>query len=144
MAGLFLFFEEGVSDELTKILFCCFRRPGCEDQTASTEGATALRVFVWRCKMKSYRVGDRFEIVEDDKGKWEWRGWIGFNNIERGKCFVEGNILFISEKGSTLERGVTKEDFEGHLKSLPQWTKTKYYCPSYTLHICETGRRSSR
>jgi hypothetical protein len=101
-------------------------------------------IFVWRCKMKSYKLGDRFEIVEDDKGKWKWRGWIGFDNIEGGKCFVEGNILFISKAGTTFERGVAGEDFEGHLKSLPQWTKTKYYCSRYTLHICETGRISSR
>ena len=41
----------------------------------------------------------------------------------------------------TKEHGYLLLEFKEHLNKLPRWEKTKYYCPSYTIYSCKTGRR---
>jgi len=87
---------------------------------------------------RSYRLA-QYEIILESNGRIRWRAHGGFANTKSGKCFIEGNVLFIgpSEKS---EAGLLKNEFREHLKRLPQWDMTKYYCPSYTLHACKGGR----
>jgi hypothetical protein len=91
-------------------------------------------------KEASYRLG-RYEIIEKGNGDLWWKSHGGFANVNVGKCFIEGDILFIgASKGE--ESGLLKNEFILHLNRLPKWEKTKYYCSSYTIYSCKTGRRS--
>jgi hypothetical protein len=91
-------------------------------------------------KETSYRLG-RYEIIEKGNGDLWWKSHGGFANVNVGKCFGEGDILFIgASKGE--ESGLLKNEFILHLNRLPKWEKTKYYCSSYTIYSCNTGRRS--
>ena len=42
----------------------------------------------------------------------------------------------------TEEPGFLKDEFIQHLNKFPKWEKTKYYCSSYTIYNCKTGRIS--
>jgi hypothetical protein len=86
----------------------------------------------------SYRLGHQ-QIIERGGGELWWKSHGGFASIRTGKCFIEGDILFIG-KVEEEEHGELKNEFLHHLKKLPQWTKTGYYCPSYTLVECSTGK----
>ena len=91
-------------------------------------------------KETSYRLG-RYEIIEKGNGDLWWKSHGGFANVNGGKCFIEGDILFIgTSKGE--ESGLLKNEFILHLNRLPKWEKTKYYCSSYTIYSCKTGGRS--
>ena len=91
-------------------------------------------------KETSYRLG-RYEIIEKGNRDLLWKCHGGFANVNMGKCFIEGDILFIGASKSE-ESGLLKNEFILHLNRLPKWEKTKYYCSSYTIYSSETGRRS--
>ena len=55
-----------------------------------------------------------------------------------GKCFINGDILFIKPSDS-IGPGFLKGEFLDHLSKLPQWEKTKYYCASYKIHKCKSS-----
>jgi hypothetical protein len=86
----------------------------------------------------SYRLG-HYEIVEKDDGGFSWKSHGGFASIKTGKCFIEGDILFL---GYPLgeEHGQLKNEFLNHLGRLPTWRKTTYYCPKCTLYHCHSGK----
>lgn len=85
-----------------------------------------------------YRLGP-YQIIERDNGELWWKSHGGFASVRSGLCFIEGNILFMgpSEKE---EHGQLKNEFLAHLRKLPRWTKTQYYCPRATLLQCRTGK----
>ena len=87
-----------------------------------------------------YKLG-RYEIIEKEDGQVWWESHSGFSSTKGGKCFVEGNILFIGPS-RTEEDGFLKREFMERLNRLPLWRKTKYYCSSYAIYNCETGRIS--
>ncbi len=91
-------------------------------------------------KDTSYRLG-RYEIIEKENGEVWWETHSGFGLLRAGKCFIEGKILFIGPY-KTEEPGFLKGEFIEHLNKLSKWEKTKYYCSSYTICNCKTGRRS--
>ncbi len=91
-------------------------------------------------KETSYRLG-RYEIIEKGNGDLWWKCHGGFANVNVGKCFIGGDILFIGASKSE-ESGLLKNEFILHLNRLPKWEKTKYYCSSYTIYSSKTGRRS--
>jgi hypothetical protein len=86
-----------------------------------------------------YKLG-QYKIIEKHKGALCWESYGGFSSVRGGKCFIEGDILFIVA-GETKEHGYLLLEFKEHLNKLPRWEKTKYYCPSYTIYSCKTGRR---
>jgi arsenite methyltransferase len=86
----------------------------------------------------SYRLG-HYQIIESHGGELWWKSHGGFASVRSGKCFIEGDILFIGQTEAE-EDGQLKNEFLQHLKKLPQWTKTRYYCPSYTLVECSTEK----
>ena len=88
---------------------------------------------------KFYRLG-QYKIIEKHKGALYWESYGGFSSVKGGKCFIEGDILFLGV-GETKEHGYLMLEFKEHLDQLPRWEKTKYYSPSYTIYSCKTGRR---
>jgi hypothetical protein len=91
-------------------------------------------------KGTSYRLG-RFEIIEKKNDEIWWETHAGFARFRSGKCFIVGDILFIGPY-QTEEPGFLKGEFIEHLNKYPKWEKTKYYCSSYFIYSCITGRMS--
>jgi len=86
-----------------------------------------------------YRLG-QYKIIEKHNGALCWESYGGFSSIKGGKCFIEGDILFLGAS-ETKKHGYLLLEFKEHLDQLPRWEKTKYYSPSYTIYSCKTGRR---
>ena len=86
-----------------------------------------------------YRLG-QYKIIEKHNGELYWESYGGFSSVKGGKCFIEGDILFLGA-GESKEHGYLLLEFKEYLNKLPRWEKTKYYCPSYTIYTCKTGRR---
>ena len=84
---------------------------------------------------QSYRLA-QYEIIQRSSGEVHWKSHGGFAAAKKGKCFIEGNVLFIGPSEGE-ETGFLKNEFLEHLRQLPQWEKTKFYCPSFTLHACK-------
>ncbi|MBW1745364.1 MAG: hypothetical protein JRJ25_03195 [Deltaproteobacteria bacterium] len=91
-------------------------------------------------KDTSYRLG-RFEIIEKKNDEIWWETHAGFGRFRAGKCFIVGEILLIAPY-KMEEPGFLKGEFIEHLNKYPKWEKTKYYCLSYSLYNCKTGRMS--
>jgi hypothetical protein len=89
-------------------------------------------------KERSYRLAQYEIILESSGGIW-WKAHGGFADTKSGRCFIEGNVLFIGPS-EVNEPGFLKREFLEYLKQFPQWDGTKYYCPSYTLYTCKGGR----
>ena len=87
---------------------------------------------------RSFRLG-QYQITEKENGELLWKSHGGFASIRTGKCFINGDILFIGQ-AEAEEHGQLMNEFLYHLRKLPKWTKTRYYCPSYTLVDCTTGK----
>jgi hypothetical protein len=88
---------------------------------------------------KFYRLG-QYKIIEKHSGALYWESYGGFSSVKGGKCFIEGDILFLGV-GETKEHGYLMLEFKEHLDQWPRWEKTKYYSPSYTIYSCKTGGR---
>jgi hypothetical protein len=86
-----------------------------------------------------YRLG-QYKIIEKHNGALWWESYGGLSSVRGGKCFIEGDILFLGA-GETKDHGHLLLEFKEHLDQLPRWEKTKYYCPSYTIYSSKTGRR---
>ena len=88
---------------------------------------------------KFYTLG-QYKIIEKHSGALYWESYGGFSSVKGGKCFIEGDILFLGAS-KTKKHGYLLLEFKEHLDRLPRWEKTKYYSPSYTIYSCKTGRR---
>jgi hypothetical protein len=86
----------------------------------------------------AYRLGE-YKIIEDEHDDLWWETHIGLGSSKSGKCFINGDILFIKPSDS-MGPGFLKGEFLDYLKKLPKWKKTKYYCASYKIHECKSGR----
>jgi len=78
-----------------------------------------------------YRLGD-FIIIEHSGVLLTWVTHIALGAQRSGRCFIVGNILLIG----SLDRegdGFLKLEFNEHLKKLPTWDKTRYYCFASSL-----------
>jgi len=87
----------------------------------------------------AYRLGE-YKIIEYEQGDLWWETHIGLGSSKSGKCFINEDILFIKPSDS-MGPGFLKGEFLDHLKKLPKWEKTKYYCASYKIHECKSGSR---
>jgi hypothetical protein len=92
----------------------------------------------------SYRLA-QYEIIENESGELWWKAHAGLGRLRHGKCFIEDGMLFIGASGKADlkkpgESGFLRREFLKHLNQLPKWEKTEYYCSSYTLRLCKTGR----
>ena len=79
-----------------------------------------------------------YKIIENAHGDLWWETHIGLGSLKSGKCFINGNILFIKPSDNTAP-GFLKGEFLDHLKKLPKWEKTKYYCTGYKIYECKSG-----
>ena len=68
---------------------------------------------------KFYRLG-QYKIIEKPSGALYWESYGGFSSVKGGKCFIEGDILFLAA-GETKEHGYLLLEFKEHLNKLPRW-----------------------
>jgi hypothetical protein len=87
----------------------------------------------------AYRLGE-YKIIEDEHGDLWWETHIGLGSSKSGKCFINGDILFIKPSDS-MGPGFLKGEFLDHLDKLPKWEKTKYYCASYKIRESKSGSK---
>jgi hypothetical protein len=87
---------------------------------------------------QSYRLA-QYEIIQRSSGEIWWKSHGGFAAAKKGKCFIEGNVLFIGPSEAE-ETGFLRNEFLESLRQFPHWEKTKFYCSSFTLHACKGGR----
>jgi hypothetical protein len=74
--------------------------------------------------MKTYRLAE-YEITERYGQIW-WKAHAGFGATRTGKCFIEGNILFLDPHCESDEASFLKNEFLQYLRKLPKWDRTKY------------------
>jgi hypothetical protein len=86
----------------------------------------------------AYKLSE-YKIIENVYGDLVWECHFGLGNLKNGKCFINGDILYLMP-GVNAGPGFLKGEFLDHLKKLPKWEKTKYYCTSYKIYECKTGR----
>ena len=80
----------------------------------------------------------RYEIIEKPNGQFFWRSYRGLSSLKKGRCYIEGNILFL-EPGQTELSDYRKKEFLQQLNHLPAWERTKYFCASYAIYYSKTG-----
>src|SRR5210317_2099408 len=85
-----------------------------------------------------YRLGE-FKIIESDTGPLIWEAHYGFGEIQKGRCFRKGNILFI-DSAESYQNGFLKGEFLDDLKKYPKWDKTKYFGNGVDVHHCKNGK----
>ncbi|MDF1593341.1 MAG: hypothetical protein P1P89_17645, partial [Desulfobacterales bacterium] len=93
-------------------------------------------------KENFYKLGE-YKIIESDTGELSWEAHFGLGKFQEGRCFRKGAILFIGTAESH-HNGFLKSEFIDHLKSFPDWMKTKYYCENIEIFHCKTGKKVSR
>jgi len=86
---------------------------------------------------------DKFKIIESDTGELRWEAHFGLGAFQEGGCFKKGAILFIGPAESQRD-GFLKSEFIDHLKPLPAWLITKYYCRGLEVYHCKTGKRVAK
>jgi len=86
---------------------------------------------------KMYRLGE-YLITLSDNGQIEWQAHAALGMERRGKCFILENILIFGQCRDE-DHGYLKMEFHDHLRKLPPWTKTAYYCSCVSLLDVVTG-----
>ena len=84
----------------------------------------------------TYKLAE-YKITENEHGDLLWETHIGLGSLRIGKCFINGDILFIRPNDSKGP-GFLKGEFLDHLNKMPKWGKTKYYCASYKIYNCKS------
>ena len=79
----------------------------------------------------NYRLGN-FILVERNGTTLSWVTHSPFGGQRSGRCYILGNILVLLPCDH-VEPGYLKLEFHGHLRKVPQWTKTTYYCYAASL-----------
>ena len=90
-------------------------------------------------KIEYYRLAE-YKIIEGEDGHIWWETHSGFCSVKTGRCFVNGNILFIEPGHTSEENGFLKGEFLDQLNRLPKWAKTNYYCTSFNIVKCKTDQ----
>ena len=85
---------------------------------------------------------EEYKIIEHDTGELSWESHFGLGELQEGRCHQKGTILFIGPPENT-RLGYLKLEYLDHLKKLPVWKKTEYYCTSLEIYHCNTGKRVS-
>ena len=79
----------------------------------------------------NYRLG-HFIYIERNGITLSWVTHSSFGGQRSGRCYILGNILVLLPCDH-VEPGYLKLEFHEHLRKLPQWTKTIYYCFAASL-----------
>lgn len=88
-------------------------------------------------KTTFFRLGEH-KIIQAGGALW-WEAHTGVGAFKTGRCFVRGNILFLGPS-EREEPGYLKREFLESLQALPQWGHTRYYCSTYSMNECRSGR----
>jgi hypothetical protein len=83
-----------------------------------------------------YRL-DQLMIIEHGGVLLTWVSHLALGSQRGGKCFVIGNILVIGPCDHE-EAGYLKLEYHEHLKNLPAWNKTRYYCLASDIRDVDT------
>ena len=89
----------------------------------------------------AYKLSE-YKIIEHKDGDLWWESHFGLGTLKTGKCFINKDILFIKPSDDTGP-GFLKGEFLDHLKKLPRWKKTKFYCTSFKIYECKSGKTKS-
>lgn len=93
-------------------------------------------------KTSLYKLGE-YKIIVHDVGELSWESHVGFGEMQEGRCFKKGGILFIGPSENTC-LSYLKLEYLDHINNLPEWEKTEYYCTSNEIYHCNTGKRVSK
>ena len=88
-----------------------------------------------------YRLGE-YKITESYTGELRWEAHFGLGELRAGRCYKKGSILFLGPV-EIQQNGFLKSEFLDHLKDIPAWQKTTYYCHNPELFHCKTGKKVS-
>ena len=80
----------------------------------------------------------RYEIIEKNNGQLFWQSYEGLRSFKKGRCHINGSILFLEPGENGLSK-LMKKEFLQQLNHLSDWDRTKYFCASYTIHYSNTG-----
>jgi hypothetical protein len=110
-----------------------------KDGSTQRETADTMRksVKVDTTEHISYKL-DRYKITEMNIGQLLWKSPGGLGTLKKGRCHIKDSILFL-EPGETEQSSLLKKEFMQQLIRLPDWERTKYFCPSYTIYYSNTG-----
>ena len=86
----------------------------------------------------AYKLAE-YKITENAYGDLVWECHFGLGTLKNGKCFINGDILYLMP-GVNAGPGFLKGEFLDHLNKLRKWEKTKYYCSSYKIYECKSGK----
>lgn len=86
----------------------------------------------------AYKLAE-YKIIENVYGDLWWESHFGLGTLKNGKCFINGDILFI-KPSDNKGPGFLKGEFLDRVNKLPKWEKTKFYCTSYKIYECKSGR----
>jgi hypothetical protein len=79
----------------------------------------------------SYRL-DHFILIERNDISFYWVTHSPFGGQRSGRCYLLDNVLVLLPCDHT-EPGYLRLEFQEHLRQLPQWNKTFYYCFATSL-----------
>jgi hypothetical protein len=86
----------------------------------------------------AYKLAE-YKIIEHVYGDLWWESHFGLGTLKNGKCIINGDILFI-KPSDNKGPGFLEGEFLDRLNKLPKWEKTKFYCTSYKIYECKSGR----
>jgi len=111
------------------------RKNGSTQKMVTQTGCKSVKVDT--TEHISYKLR-RYEIIEKDNGQLFWKSPGGLGSLKKGRCRIRDSILFL-EPGETEQSRLLKRAFMQQLIRLPDWERTKYFCPSYTIYYSNTG-----
>ncbi|WP_028323943.1 hypothetical protein [Desulfatirhabdium butyrativorans] len=92
-------------------------------------------------RILSYKMGE-IKITERSADDLRWEMHFGMGALKEGRCYRKGQILFLSP-AQDERPGYLKGEFLDHIKPLPLWIKTRYYCIGFHIRRCDTGKNVS-
>jgi hypothetical protein len=90
----------------------------------------------------AYKLAE-YKIIEHNTNELRWETHFGVGALKEGRCFKKGTILFIGPAENDRP-GFLKLEFIDHLKRLPVWTKTKYYCFNLDVYQCRANKKVTK
>ena len=70
----------------------------------------------------AYKLAE-YKVIENVYGDFSWEWHFGLGSLRNGKCFINGDVLYLKPSENT-ESWFLKGEFLYHLNRLPKWKKT--------------------
>jgi hypothetical protein len=91
---------------------------------------------------KTFRLGE-YRITDFGASLIHWEAHHDLGGQRSGRCHRLREVLVLGEFEQE-KSGYLKGEFLDLLKSLPPWTRTRYFCLASHLHVVGTGRRPDK